>query len=88
VRVPEELLWAAMRGPAFCITRRLIDAAATKREGIVTTTFDVALVKFNRSQSDDSPYEHLVDLPTALGGALIGAERAPIHAPLGTKLRS
>jgi hypothetical protein len=43
--------------------------------------FASALVKFNRSQSDDSPYEHLVDLPTALGAALIGAERGPIHAP-------
>jgi hypothetical protein len=45
--------------------------------------FDVALVKFNRSQSNDSPYEHLVDLPTAPGAALIGAERAPIHALWG-----
>lgn len=75
-------------GPAFCVIDALIDAAEVKREGIVATTFDVALAKFNRFQSDDSSYEHQVDLPTALGAALIGAERAPIHAPFRTKLRS
>ena len=67
-----------MRGRRFASLDALIDAAEVKREGVVATTFDVALVKFNRSQSDDSAYDHLVDLPTAL--ALIGAERAPIHS--------
>ena len=65
-----------MRGRRFASLEALIDAAEVKREGIVATTFDAALVKFNRSRSDDRPYEHLVDLPTALGAALIGAERA------------
>jgi hypothetical protein len=43
-----------MRGRRFASLDALIDAAEVKREGIVATTFDVALVKFNRSQSDDS----------------------------------
>jgi hypothetical protein len=64
----------------------LIDAAEVRRGGIVATLFDVVLATFNRSHSDDSPYEHLVDPATALEAALVGAETAPIHAPLGTKV--
>lgn len=60
---------------AFAALDALIDAAEVKREGMIATSFDVALVKFNRSHSDESPYEHLVDLATALEAALIGAER-------------
>jgi hypothetical protein len=62
-------------GAAFEALDDLIDAADIKREGMVATSFDVALSKFNRSHSSDSPYEHLVDLATALEAALIGAER-------------
>jgi hypothetical protein len=62
-------------GAAFAALGDLIDAADVKREGMVATSFDVALSKFNRSHSSDSPYEHLVDLATALEAALIGAER-------------
>jgi hypothetical protein len=62
-------------GPAFAALSDLIDAAEVKREGMVATSFDVALIKFNRSYSGDSPYEHLVDLATALEAALIGAEK-------------
>ena len=42
---------------------------------MVATSFDVASSKFNLSHSSDSPYEHLVDLATALEAVLIGAER-------------
>ena len=61
--------------PAFTALSDLIDAADVKREGMVTTSIDVALIKFNRSYSGDSPYEDLVDLATALEAALIGGER-------------
>ena len=61
--------------PAFAALGDLIDAAEVKREGMVATSIDVALSKFNRSYSGDSPYEDLVDLATALEAALIGAER-------------
>jgi hypothetical protein len=60
---------------AFAALGELIDAAEVKREGMVATSLDVALSKFNRSYSSDSPYEHLVDLATALEAALIGAEK-------------
>jgi hypothetical protein len=62
-------------GSALDALDALIEAADVKREGMVATSFDVALSKFNRSHSSDSPYEHLVDLATALEAALIGAER-------------
>jgi len=61
-------------GGAFAALGDLIDAADVKREEMAATSFDVALSKFNRSNSSDSPYEHLVDLATALEAALIGAE--------------
>jgi hypothetical protein len=60
---------------AFAALGDLLDAADIKREGMVATSFDVALSKFNRSYSSDSPYEHLVDLATALEAVLIGTER-------------
>jgi hypothetical protein len=62
-------------GPAFAALGDLIDAADIKREGMIATSFDVALGKFNRSHSSASPYEHLVDLATALEAALIGATK-------------
>jgi hypothetical protein len=65
----------AEQAEAFAALDQLIDAAEVKREGMAATSFDVALAKFNRSHSENSPYEHLVDLVTALEAALIGAER-------------
>jgi hypothetical protein len=61
--------------PAFAALSEVIDAADIKRDGIVATSFDVALSKYNRSHTISSPYEHLVDLATALEGVLIGAEK-------------
>jgi hypothetical protein len=61
-------------GGAFAALGGLIGAADVKREGMVATSFDVAVSKFNRSHSSDSPYEHLVDLATALEAVLIGSE--------------
>lgn len=60
---------------AFAALGDLIDTAEVQREGMAATSFDVALSNFNRSHSNDSPYEQLVDLATALEAALIGAER-------------
>jgi hypothetical protein len=53
----------------------LLDAADIKREGMATTSFDVAVGNFNRSHSTSSPYQQIVDLATALEAVLIGAER-------------
>lgn len=62
-------------GAAFAAIGDLIDTADVKRQGMAATSFDVALSKFNRSHGSESPYEHLVDLTTALEAALIGAEK-------------
>lgn len=59
---------------AFAALSEMIDSADIKRNGIVATSFDVALGKYNHSYSTSSPYEQLVDLATALEGILIGAE--------------
>ncbi|WP_410593660.1 hypothetical protein [Amycolatopsis sp. lyj-23] len=58
----------------FTAVSNMIDTADIKRDGIVATSFDVALSKYNQSHTIGSPYEHLVDLATALEGVLIGAE--------------
>lgn len=60
--------------PAFAALGDVIDAADVTRDGIVTTSFDVALAKFNDSHTGSNPFGHLVDLATALEGVLIGAE--------------
>jgi hypothetical protein len=62
-------------GPAFAALGDLLDAANIQRAGMAATSFDVALSKFNGSHTSGSPYEHLVDLATALEAALIGGER-------------
>jgi hypothetical protein len=58
----------------FAAISKMIDTADIKRDGIVATSFDVALSKYNRSHTAISAYEQLVDLATALEGVLIGAE--------------
>ena len=63
------------QAPAIVALGDLIDAAAVKREGMAATSIDVALSKFNHSYARESPYEHLVDLATALEAALISGER-------------
>jgi hypothetical protein len=60
--------------PVFTAVSEMIDTADIKRDGIVATSFDVALGKYNRSHNTTSAYEQLVDLATALEGVLIGAE--------------
>lgn len=52
----------------------LLDAVEVKREGMVATSFDVALGKFNRSHVPENAFEHLVDLATALEAILSGGE--------------
>jgi hypothetical protein len=65
---------APEQAKAFAMLSHAIDAADIKREGLVATSFDVALGRFTRSHSSDSQYEHLVDLATALEAALIGSD--------------
>jgi Apea-like HEPN len=61
--------------PAFEAIGELVERADVKREGMVATSFDVALAKFNASHHQGNPYEDLVDLATALEAILAGGER-------------
>ena len=74
---PHQLVQRTIRltgqeGTAFTAIGDLIDTAEVKREGMAATSFDVAVSKFNLSHSSGSPYEHLVDLATALEAVLLG----------------
>ncbi|CRK56787.1 hypothetical protein [Alloactinosynnema sp. L-07] len=60
---------------AFTAIGELIDRADVKRDGMVATSFDVALARFSQSYIDDNPYEPLVDLATALEAVMIGTEK-------------
>jgi hypothetical protein len=74
-------------GPMIAVLGELVDAAEVKRDGMVSTSFDVALSKFNRSyQQQGSPYDQLVDLSTALEAVLIGSEKE--NEGLTLRLRS
>ncbi|MGZ6527665.1 MAG: hypothetical protein ACXVES_10790, partial [Actinomycetota bacterium] len=53
----------------------LLDAANVNREGMLITSFDAALSKFNRSHVPDSAFEHVVDLATALEGVMAAGEK-------------
>ncbi|ACU77744.1 hypothetical protein Caci_8931 [Catenulispora acidiphila DSM 44928] len=57
--------------PAFAALGGYLDAAKVKRAGKVTTTFDVALYRFNRAHEAHDDYEAIVDLATALEAVLI-----------------
>lgn len=52
----------------------LVDEAEVKRDGMAATSFDIAVGKFNSSYRAGSPYDHLVDLATALEAVLLGGE--------------
>lgn len=60
--------------PAFDAINELVDNADVRRDGMAATSFDVALGKFNGSHHQESPYETLVDLATALEAILAGGE--------------
>ncbi len=59
---------------AFEALGSLIDAVKIERTGMAVTSFDVALGKFNGSHTPDNPFEHFVDLATALEAILAGGE--------------
>jgi hypothetical protein len=62
-------------GEAIASIEKLIDEADVQRQEMVMTSFDMALGRFQGSYRADSPFEHLVDLATALEAALAAGER-------------
>lgn len=61
-------------GPAVAKLGELLRTVDVKREGMVATSFDVALDKFNRSHLPNSNFENLVDLATAFEAIMSGGE--------------
>lgn len=59
---------------AFAGLGALLDAAVVKREGMVATSFDVALLNYNRSHETGDDFERVIDLATALEAILTGSE--------------
>jgi hypothetical protein len=72
--------------PAFTALSAFIDAAAVKREGMVTTSFDTAVHRYNRAHEIGDDFEHIVDLTTALEAVLTGSESD--HEALSLRLKS
>jgi len=60
--------------PALAGLGALLDAAVVKREGMVATSFDVALLNYNRSHEVGDDFERVIDLVTALEAILTGSE--------------
>ena len=74
--VVRRTVWLNERhSPAFEAIGKLVEQADVKRQGMVATSFDVALGKFNASHRQRNHYEDLVDLATALEANLTGEER-------------
>ncbi len=74
--VVRRAVWLSERhAPAFEAIGELVEQADVKRQGMVATSFDMALGKFNASHSQRNSYEDLVDLATALEAILTGEER-------------
>lgn len=61
-------------GPAVAKLGELLKTVDVEREGMVATSFDVALDKFNRSHLPNSNFENLVDLATAFEAIMSGGE--------------
>jgi hypothetical protein len=61
-------------GQVLAAIGKLIDEADVQRQEMVMTSFDMALGRFQGSYRADSPFEHLVDLATALEAALAAGE--------------
>jgi hypothetical protein len=60
--------------PAFAALGALLDDAVIKREGMVATSFDIALLNYNRSHEEGDDFERVIDLATALEAILTGSE--------------
>jgi hypothetical protein len=51
-----------------------LDAAIVKREKMVATSFDVALLNYTRSHQQGDDYDRIIDLATALEAILTGSD--------------
>ncbi len=73
---------------AFAKLGVALDDADVRREGMVATSFDVALSRLNRSYRSGSQDEHVVDLATALEAALIGSDKTKDEITLRLRTRA
>jgi hypothetical protein len=73
---------------AFKNLGAMIDEAVVKREGMITTPFDMALDRFARTYQSDSPFDCFVDLATALEATLTGNDQGTEAISLRLKSRA
>lgn len=60
--------------PAIAALNDFLDAAVVKRDKMVATSFDIALLNYTRSHEEGDHYERIVDLATALEAILTGSD--------------
>lgn len=60
--------------PAVAALNDFLDAAVVKRDKMVATSFDIALLNYTRSHEEGDHYERVVDLATALEAILTGSD--------------
>ncbi|MET9183536.1 hypothetical protein ABZX88_35805 [Kitasatospora aureofaciens] len=71
--------------PAFTALSSAIDEAVVKRGGMVATSFDTAVYRYNRAHEAGDHFERVVDLATALEAVLTGDDKGE---GLSLRLRS
>ncbi|MGH8981431.1 MAG: hypothetical protein ACRDWE_10505, partial [Acidimicrobiales bacterium] len=86
IRLRRELRLSDSDTPAFAALDTLLDAAAVRREGMASTSFDLALFEYNRSFEPGSDAEQVVGLSTALEAILTGNDEG--QGAIGFRLRS
>ena len=77
---------SADNAAVFTALGAFIDAAAVKREGMATTSFDTAVHRYNRAHEDGNDFERIIDLATALEAVLTGNDRD--HNEITERLKS
>jgi hypothetical protein len=60
--------------PAIDVLNGLIDVAVVKRDKMIATSFDVALLNYTRSHQDGDHFDRVISLATALEAILTGSD--------------
>ncbi|MFG3053609.1 hypothetical protein ACGFZP_22025 [Kitasatospora sp. NPDC048239] len=74
-RISRVITLSADDEAAFNALGDYLDAAVVKRDGMVVTSFDMALIKYQMSHEQGTDFERLVDLATALEAVLTGGDK-------------
>jgi hypothetical protein len=66
--------FAPEHAPAIIALSDFVDAAVVKRDKMVATSFDIALLNYTRSHERGGYYERIINLATALEAILTGSD--------------